>query len=320
MFNEEESARAFYERTVATLASMPFEIVAVDDGSKDATSAILSELCATDDRLKVVALSRNFGHQAALTAGLAHASGDVVVTLDADLQDPPEVVPEMLESWRSGADVVYAVRRSRDGETAFKRLTASGFYRLMSSMANLELTRDSGDFRLLDRRVVDALLRMPERNRYLRGMTVWVGYTQTAVESARAPRHAGATHYSLRKMVRFALDAIASFSHAPLQLATIIGFCFATLAFLAIPVAVGFRIAGEFVPGITTTVIAVLLLGGIQLIALGVIGEYVGRIYDEVKRRPLYLVNERLNMPDETPKPAVSAGLAVRTEIDQAEI
>jgi glycosyltransferase involved in cell wall biosynthesis len=299
MYNEEGAARELHARVCATLEPTAFELVVVDDGSTDGTPAILAELAERDDRVRVVELSRNFGHQTALTAGLDHASGDVVVTMDSDLQDPPELIPEMLARWSGGADVVYAVRTSREGETRFKRSTAALFYRLLSKLADVPLPHDAGDFRLLDRRAVDALLAMGERNRYLRGMTVWVGFTQTAVAYERAPRHAGATSYPLRKMVRFALDAIASFSHAPLQLATVTGFVFAGLAFLAIPVAIGFRIAGEFVPGITTTVIAVLLLGGIQLIAIGVIGEYVGRIYDEVKRRPLYLVRARRNLPEQ---------------------
>ncbi len=304
MYNEEGTTRELYRLLCGALALLPFEVIAVDDGSTDATPEILAELADADERVKVVTLSRNFGHQTALTAGLHHASGDVVVTMDADLQDPPAVIVEMLGRWAEGADVVYAVRAAREGERWFKRSTASAFYRLMSKLADVQLPTDAGDFRLLDRRALDALLAMGERNRYLRGMTVWIGFTQTAVTYTRAPRYAGSTHYSLRRMVRFALDAIASFSHAPLQLATVMGFVFAGLAFLCIPVAVGFRIAGEFVPGITTTVIAVLLLGGIQLIALGLIGEYVGRIYDEVKQRPLYLVRARRNLPPVAPDDA----------------
>jgi dolichol-phosphate mannosyltransferase len=296
MYDEEGTARELYNRVCAAMGDVPFELVAVDDGSSDATPAILAELAEADDRVKVVELARNFGHQTALTAGLDHATGDAVVMMDADLQDPPELIPEMLDRWREGADVVYAVRTEREGETRFKRSTARLFYRLMAKLSDVPLQADAGDFRLLDRRALDALLALRERNRYLRGMTVWVGFTQTAVPYARAARHAGTTKYPLRKMLRFALDAIASFSHAPLQLATVMGFLFAAFAFLMIPVAIGFRIAGEFVPGVTTTVIAVLLLGGIQLIAIGVIGEYVGRIYDEVKQRPLYLVRERRNL------------------------
>jgi dolichol-phosphate mannosyltransferase len=296
MYDEEGTARELHRRVCAAMGSAPFELVVVDDGSKDATADVLAELAAQDPRVKVVELSRNFGHQTALTAGIEHASGDAVVMMDADLQDPPELIAEMLQKWSEGADVVYAVRTEREGETRFKRGTARLFYRLISGLSDVPLAHDAGDFRLLDRRALDALLAMGERNRYLRGMTVWVGFTQTAVPYKRAARHAGETHYPLRKMLRFALDAIASFSHAPLQIATVTGFLAAALAFLCIPIAIGFRIAGEFVPGITTTVIAVLLLGGMQLIAIGLIGEYVGRIYDEVKRRPLYLVRERRNL------------------------
>jgi polyisoprenyl-phosphate glycosyltransferase len=301
MFNEAQTAREFYSRVRAALGDTEFELVVVDDGSRDGTAEVLDELAQEDDRLRVVHLSRNFGHQTAITAGLDHASGDAVVMIDADLQDPPELIPEMVRRWKSGSDIVYAVRRSREGETRFKLMTARLFYRLMSRLSQIELQPDAGDFRLLDRRALDALLSMRERNRYLRGMTVWVGYTQTAIEYDRDPRFAGETKYTLSKMLRFSLDAIASFSHVPLQVATLLGFFCAFIAFLGMPVAIGFRIAGEFVPGVTTAVLAILLLGGIQLIAIGLIGEYVGRIYDEVKRRPLYFVRERRNLPDVEP-------------------
>ena len=298
MFNEEGTVDELCSRLRQALEArgVDFELIAVDDGSTDGTTTTLARLADEDERVKVVTLSRNFGHQTALTAGLDHASGDVVVTMDADLQDPPELIPEMLAMWREGSDVVYAVRTQREGETRFKRSTARLFYRLLQKLSDVPVTPEAGDFRLLDRRAVDAVLSMGERNRYLRGMTVWVGYTQTAIEYTRAPRRAGTTKYPLRRMIRFALDAIASFSHVPLQIATVVGFVIALFAFLCIPIAIGFRIAGEFVPGITTTVIAVLGLGGIQLIAIGVIGEYVGRIYDEVKQRPLYVVRERRNV------------------------
>ena len=298
MLDEEQTAEAFYERVVAALDGLPFEIVVVDDGSTDATPEILARLAATDSRLKVVTLSRNFGHQPAITAGLDHASGDAVVMIDADLQDPPEVILELLEHWRAGSDVVYAVREHREGETRFKLATARAFYKLIGRMSQLEMQENAGDFRLLDRNALDALLCMRERNRYLRGMTVWVGFTQAAVRYRRDPRFAGETKFSVRKMVRFSLDAVASFSHFPLQLATVVGFLCAGAAFLSIPVAIAMRIAGEFVPGITTVVIAVLLLGGLQLLALGMIGEYVGRIYDEAKHRPLYVVRERANLAE----------------------
>jgi glycosyltransferase involved in cell wall biosynthesis len=296
MLNEEGTARVFVERVIAALGPVPWELVVVDDGSTDATREILAELAACDERIKVVELSRNFGHQTAITAGLDHARGDAVVTIDSDLQDPPELIETMLDCWRDGVDVVYAARTERDGETRFKLATAHLFYRLLSRISSVPLNRDCGDFRLLDRRALDALLGMRERNRYLRGMTVWIGFTQTAVPYKRDPRYAGNTKFSLMRMVRFSLDAIASFSHVPLQVATLVGFTVAAFAFLMIPVAIGFRIFGQFVPGVTTTIIAVLLLGGIQLMSIGMIGEYVGRIYDEVKARPLYLVSQRRNL------------------------
>jgi dolichol-phosphate mannosyltransferase len=296
MLNEEGTARVFVERVIAALGPVPWELVVVDDGSTDATREILAELAAGDERIKVIELSRNFGHQTAITAGLDHARGDAIVTIDSDLQDPPELIATMLDCWRDGVDVVYAARTERNGETRFKVATAHLFYRLLSRISSVPMTRDSGDFRLLDRRALDALLGMRERNRYLRGMTVWIGFTQTAVPYTRDPRYAGATKFSLTRMLRFSLDAIASFSHMPLQVATLIGFAVAAFAFLMIPVAIIFRAFGQFVPGVTTTIIAVLLLGGIQLMSVGVIGEYVGRIYDEVKARPLYLVSQRRNL------------------------
>ena len=296
MLNEEGTARAFCERVRAALDGLPWELVIVDDGSSDETPAILAEMAAQDERVKVVTLSRNFGHQTAITAGLDHAGGDAVVMIDSDLQDPPELIATMIEHWRAGSDVVYATRTDREGESRFKLTTARWFYNIMGRVSDVPLAANSGDFRLLDRRALDALLTMRERNRYLRGMTSWVGFTQTALPYARDARHAGTTKYSFRKMVHFALDAIASFSNVPLQLATVAGFVCAILAFLAVPVAIAFRIFGQFIPGITTTVVAVLLLGGFQLMAIGLIGEYVGRIYDEVKRRPLYIVRERTNV------------------------
>jgi polyisoprenyl-phosphate glycosyltransferase len=301
VFNEEQLVTAFYERVCGALEGLPFELVLVDDGSSDATPRLLERIAEEDPRVRVVELSRNFGHQTALTAGLDHARGDAVVMMDSDLQDPPELIPRMLEHWRAGTDVVYAVRERRDGETRFKLATARWFYKLFGALADVPLEPDSGDFRLLDRAPLDALLSMRERNRFLRGMTVWVGYTQTAVPYKRDPRQAGETKYTLRRMVSFSLDAISSFSHRPLQLATLLGFLFAGIAFLAIPLVVALRLAGSYIPGFGSITIAVLLLGGIQLIAIGLIGEYLGRIYDEVKRRPLYLVRARRNMDGEAP-------------------
>jgi polyisoprenyl-phosphate glycosyltransferase len=295
VFNEEETLVEFHRRVVSALGDLPFELILVDDGSSDATPSLMADLANEDDRVRVLELSRNFGHQAALTAGLDHASGNAIVMLDSDLQDPPELIVDMLGHWRAGSDVVYAVRRERRGETRTKLIAARWFYRLFSKLAQINLEQNAGDYRLLDRRALSALNSMRERNRFLRGMTVWVGYSQTAVPYDRDSRYAGDTKYSPRRMLRFSLDAIFSFSHMPLQAATVLGFIFSAVAFLGIPVAIGFRIAGEFVPGITTTVIAVLLLGGIQLMAIGVIGEYLARVYDEVKRRPLYVVESKRN-------------------------
>jgi dolichol-phosphate mannosyltransferase len=297
-FNEEATIDAFYERVCSALEDVPFELILVDDGSTDRTRALLEQLADHDDRVRVVLLSRNFGHQTALTAGLDHARGDAVVMLDADLQDPPELIPRMLEHWRNGSHVVYAVRESRDGETKFKLATARWFYKLFDRMAQMNMPHQAGDFRLLDRQALDALLSMRERSRFLRGMTVWVGYTQTAVPYRRDPRYAGETKYSLGRMLRLSFDALTSFSHAPLQLATALGFLFSGLAFLAIPVILVLKALDQYLPGFTTITVVILLLGGIQLIAIGIIGEYVGRIYDEVKGRPLYLVKARLNVTD----------------------
>jgi glycosyltransferase involved in cell wall biosynthesis len=317
VYNEEDTLVEFYERATRALEGLPFELVLVDDGSTDESLALLSRLASEDPRVRVVCLSRNFGHQTALTAGLDHATGGAVVMLDADLQDPPELIPRMLDHWRAGCDVVYAVRQHREGESRFKLTTARWFYKLFAKLAQVELEQNAGDFRLLDRRPLDALRSMRERNRFLRGMTVWVGYRQAAVPYTRDARYAGKTKYTIPKMLRFSLDAILSFSHRPLQLATLLGFVISTLAFLAIPAVIILRILGSYLPGFGTVTIAVLLLGGIQLIAIGIIGEYVGRIYDEVKGRPLYLVRARLNisedaLPDPSQPPAPAPRGAIR--------
>jgi glycosyltransferase involved in cell wall biosynthesis len=302
MMDEEETVEPFLARVRAALDGVTYEVILVDDGSKDGTAAAMAAAAAADPRVKVVSLSRNFGHQPALTAGLEHSSGDAVVMLDGDLQDPPEVIPQMLERWREGVDVVYAVRQQRLGETAFKRVTARGFYRVFRRLTRMDLAVESGDFRLMDRRALRALLAMPERNRFLRGMTVWIGFTQTAVPFVREERTAGVTKYPLRKMLRFSFDAITSFSSVPLQWATILGFVFSGLAFIGIPLTIVARYTNVYERGVPSTILIILLLGGIQLITVGIIGEYVGRIYDEVKHRPLYVVGKRINLdePDET--------------------
>jgi glycosyltransferase involved in cell wall biosynthesis len=292
MLDELALVDEFVARTLTALAAERVELVIVDDGSSDGTAERLDALAAAEPRLRVVHLSRNFGHQAALTAGLEHARGDVVVMMDADLQDPPEVVPTLLERWRAGADVVYAVREARAGESRFKLATASWFYRLFNTLTEVRLEPDSGDFRLLDRRALDALLSMRERSRFLRGMTVWVGFTQTGVHYQRDARYAGETKFTLTRMVRFSIDAISSFSRAPLMLATYVGSLLAAIALLAIPVVLVLRLLGHYQSGFATLTLVVLLLGGIQLLAIGIVGEYLGRIYDEVKQRPLYLVRD----------------------------
>jgi polyisoprenyl-phosphate glycosyltransferase len=295
-FNEQEVIRETHARLGAVLKTMPVQIefVYVDDGSSDATPELLRELQSHDARIRVVRLSRNFGHQMAITAGLEHASGDAVVIIDADLQDPPEVIDQFIRKWLDGYDVVYGVRTERDGETAFKRWTAKLFYRCIGSLSDTQIPLDTGDFRLMDRRVVDELLSMPERDRFVRGMVSWIGFSQVAVAYRRAPRLAGVTKFSLFKMLRFATDGIVSFSILPLRLATWTGFLASGLAVVAIFLVLLERFLGVqgLVKGWTSTVIAILFIGGVQLICMGIIGEYVGRIYGEAKRRPLYVVRE----------------------------
>jgi glycosyltransferase involved in cell wall biosynthesis len=295
--NEAGGIETFYARVCTALEGVPFELVIVDDGSTDETPEILSRLAERDERLRVIRLSRHFGYQSAMSAGLEHAAGDVVVTIDADLQDPPELVPELLERWREGSDVVYAVRRARRGESRRKLRTARWFSSAFSRLAELDIPANAGDFRLMDRRAVDSLLLMRERRRFLRGMTVWIGYTQSSVPYDRDPRQTGETRYRWRTLLRISFDAITSFSSVPLQIATLVGFAISVLAFLGLPYVVIGRLTGLYpAKGISTLLFAVLFLGGIQLIFLGVIGEYISRIYDEVKARPLYLVRSRQNV------------------------
>jgi glycosyltransferase involved in cell wall biosynthesis len=283
-----------------------FEFIFVDDGSRDETSRLLYELTRADPRVRGLRLSRNFGQQIATTAGLENAAGDAVVIIDADLQDPPELIETMIARWREGYHVAYAQRTERTGETAFKLWSAKVFYRLVQGISPASIPSDTGDFRLMDRQVVNALLRMPERDRFLRGMVSWVGFRQIAVPYKREARFAGTTGYSLVKMIGFAIDAIVSFSFAPLRLAVWTGFFVLGLALLGIVYAVILRFFADpshWVRGWASIFVSILFMGGVQLISLGIIGEYVGRIYGEVKQRPLYFVRERFGFRDETPPP-----------------
>ncbi len=307
-FNEEEVLPEFYRRVREVMDSLgePWELILVNDGSRDNTLAVMRELHEKDPRVKIISFSRNFGHQIAITAGIDYAEGDAVIIIDADLQDPPEVIPDLIEKWREGYDVVYAIRRERKGESWFKEWTAKLFYRLIYRITDVDIPKDTGDFRLMDRKVVEALRTMRERSRFMRGLSVWVGFKQTGVYYVREPRFAGETKYPLRKMLKFALDAITSFSYVPLQLATYVGFMIAIVSMLAMLIAVYLRLAtGRALLGQATTLVAVLFLGGIQLIFLGIIGEYLGRIYDEVKARPLYIVAETLGFEDDKVGPLV---------------
>ena len=300
-FDEEAVISETHRRLVAALERIPetgFEIIYVDDGSRDGTMELLRGVQAADARVRVVALTRNFGQPMALTAGVAEAGGEAVAMIDADLQDPPEIIAEMLERWRRGADVAYGLRPERDGETAFKRWTAWAYYRLLARITNVAIPPDTGDCRLMDRAVADAFLAMPERDRFVRGMVSWAGFRQEPVRYRRAARAAGQTKYSLRKMVGLAADGILSFSLLPLRAATWLGVSAAGLALAGIVYALVARLAtGAWIEGWAATFLAVLFLGGVQLMLIGVLGEYLGRVYGEVKRRPLYLVRERLGFP-----------------------
>jgi dolichol-phosphate mannosyltransferase len=290
----------------AKIAGAKFEFIYVDDGSADETPALLHDLSLSDARVRCIRLSRNFGQQVATTAGLEHASGDAVMIIDADLQDPPELIEQMHARWREGYHVVYGERIERAGETRFKLWTAGAFYRLINRVSRVEIPANTGDFRLMDRKVVEALLRMPERDRFLRGMVSWVGFRQIALPYRREARFAGETKYPLIKMLRFAADAIVSFSFAPLRLAVWTGFFVLGLALLGILYAFALRFffdPSHWVRGWASLFIATLFMGGVQLISLGIIGEYVGRIYGEVKQRPLYFVRERFGFDREQPMP-----------------
>ncbi len=300
IFNESGNIQELYRRLREVLESTDelWEIILVDDGSTDESADLIRQYAERDGRVKPVIFARNFGHQIAVTAGLDYSQGEAVVIIDSDLQDPPEVILDLISKWKEGFQVVYAVRAEREGESWFKLFTASVFYRLITSITDVYIPLDAGDFRLLDRKVVNVLNQMREKHRFLRGMSSWVGFRQTGVTYRRAARQVGETKYPFRKMFRLAINAVTSFSYFPLQLATYIGFIAAGLSILSIPVVIAIRLWGTATPllGQATTLIAVLFLGGAQLISLGILGEYIGRLYDEAKGRPLYIV---LEGPDE---------------------
>jgi glycosyltransferase involved in cell wall biosynthesis len=295
IYNEKDNLPELHRRITEVMESTgePWELILVDDGSTDGSTEIIRTMAKEDKHNRPVIFARNFGHQIAITAGWDYARGAAIVIIDADLQDPPELILEMAKKWKQGNEVVYAVRAEREGESLFKLWTASLFYRIIYRITDVKIPLDTGDFRLMDRKVVDVLKQMPERHRFPRGMSAWVGFKQVGVQYKRAARHAGETKYPFRKMFRLALNAITSFSYFPLQVATFFGFLSAGVAIIAIPVVAALRLAGShFFQGQTTTLISVLFLGGVQLISLGILGEYVGRLYDEAKGRPLYIVRE----------------------------
>jgi len=296
VFNEIEIVSEFYRRVKDVMEALgePWELILVDDGSADGSTEKILELAALDSHVKPVIFARNFGHQIAITAGIDHAQGEAIIILDADLQDPPEVIPDLIERWKEGYEVVYAVRAEREGESFFKKITASVFYRLIYRITDVKIPLDTGDFRLLDQQAADILREMRERHRFPRGMAAWIGFRQIGVPYKRAARFAGETKYPFKKMLRLALDAITGFSYFPLQLATYFGFFCAGVSAVAIPVVIVLRLTGyQAFLGQATTLIAVLFLGGVQLISLGIVGEYLGRIYSEVKGRPLYITRKQ---------------------------
>jgi len=303
VFNEELVAFESYKRLKGVMDGVgePYEIVFVNDGSRDKTASIIREICEKDKNIKLINFSRNFGHQIAITAGMDYAQGDAIVIIDADLQDPPEVIPLMIEKWKEGYEVVYGKRKEREGETFFKKFTSAAFYRLLRRMTTVDMPVDTGDFRLIDRKVCDALKTITERNRYVRGIISWLGFKQIGVEFKREKRFAGETKYPLKKMLKFAFDAITSFSYKPLRLASYIGvlLSFFSFVYLVIVLIQKLFIAGSVVPGWASILGVNLFFNGVTLLMLGIMGEYIGRIYDEAKGRPLYIVSSVVNFKED---------------------
>ncbi len=301
VFNESQILPEFYRRVRAVMEATgeTWELVLVDDGSQDGSTDIIRKLSEEDEHVRPVIFARNFGHQIAATAGLDYSRGQAVVIIDSDLQDPPELIADMIEKWREGFEVVFAVRAEREGESWFKLFTASLFYRLIFRITDVKIPLDTGDFRLMDRKAVNVMNSMREHYRFLRGMSAWVGFKQIGIPYKRSARYAGSSKYPFRKMLKLALNAITGFSYFPLQLATYLGFGTAGLSIILIPIVIIMRaITKEQFLGQASTLVAVLFFGGVQLISLGILGEYLGRVYDEVKGRPLYVVSFG---PDDVP-------------------
>lgn len=298
VFNEEAVIAATHARVIAVMENIaePFEIIYIDDGSLDGTADIIAGWADADDRIKLISFSRNFGHQTAITCGMDHAAGDAIVVIDADLQDPPEVIPRMVAKWREGFEVVYGKRSARNGETVLKKMSARAFYRFLHRMSDVEIPTDVGDFRLIDRKVRDILQNIPEHNRYVRGLIAWLGFRQTDVAFERQPRAAGETKYPLRKMLKLAGDGITSFSYKPLRIATTIGISLSVFSFLFFIFIFVSRLFNLQVmePGFASLMCVMLFFFGIVLIMLGIIGEYIGRIFEEVKGRPLYIIDKKI--------------------------
>ena len=305
MYYEEEVARECYEKVSNVLKSLKdkydYEIIFVNDGSKDKTLEILENIAKDDKKAKIISFSRNFGHQAAVTAGLKEVSGDAIVIIDADLQDPPELIPQMLELWEQGNEVIYGKRKTRKGESAFKLLTAKMFYKTLNALSDVEIPKDTGDFRLVDRKVVDVINSLPEHNKFLRGLFSWVGFKQEAYEYERQERYAGKTKYPLKKMLKLASDGIISFSTKPLKLVGALGIVSIVISIVLLIYALISYIfkLNQLSAGWTSIIVAVTFFAGVQLLSLWVISEYIGRIYDESKGRPQYIIDKKINFDED---------------------
>lgn len=302
MYNEEAVIPETYRRLNKVMEDFgeSYEIIFINDGSRDKTQAMLLELCKCDPNVKLIDFARNFGHQISITAGMDYAAGECMVIIDGDLQDPPELIPEMVKIWRSGYDVVYGKRKSRQGETFFKKFTAKAFYRILHHLTDVDIPVDTGDFRLISRRVCETLKQLPERSRYVRGLMSWVGFKQTAIEFERSERFAGETKYPLKKMLKLASDGIMSFSYKPLKIATWLGAMVSCLSFIYLFIVLIQKIffPASALSGWASLIVVNLFFNGIILLILGIVGEYIGRIYDEAKGRPLYIIKELKNMED----------------------